>query len=230
MFRKSLDDREAPSLFRTAIVAPVHKKGPSTEAKNKRPVSMTAVPCKLLESVLCNAIYQNANFQGLITGEQFAYRPGLSTTLQLLETQNDWALTINESKCLDVAYFDFRSAFEKVTHCKLRKMLPFFGVGPKLIKWSAAFLRDRTFRVKINETLSNFGKATSGCPQGTLIDPLMYILYTNSLGNILTQNVRHKVYADDMKIYMAVNDDKACQIFQKALNKFYEWSTKLHSS
>nr|XP_022911570.1 uncharacterized protein LOC111422600 [Onthophagus taurus] len=92
IFRRSLEDGAVPQLFQRAIVTPVHKKGAATEASNKRPVSLTVVPCKLLESIICEAIYNNANSQGLISNQQFAYRPGLDTTLQLLSTQCDWAL------------------------------------------------------------------------------------------------------------------------------------------
>src|SRR5437764_225446 len=121
---------------------------------------MTAVPLKLLESMICKARYENANSQEHIMPEQFAYRPDFSTTLQLLEAQNDWALSINESKCVDIAYFDFRSAFERITHQKLIQILPEFGVRPRLVKWISSFLTNRTFRVKVNDALSSFKYAT----------------------------------------------------------------------
>jgi hypothetical protein len=167
----------------------VHKRGEKSEPRNKRPVSLTSVPCKLLEKVIATEIYVNAHAQGLIYKEQFAYRPSHSTVLQLLETQNDWALLINEGKPVDAVYFDFKSAFETTTHAKLLAILPRYGVGPKIVRWIEAFLRDRVFRVRVNDRLSADAQVTSGCPQGTILGPLMYILYTDSLKYITPKEI-----------------------------------------
>lgn len=223
IFRRSLEDGTVPDLFRCAIVCPVHKRGDKSDPNNKRPVSLTSVPCKLFEKVLAEEIYANANAQGLISREQFAYRPAHSTVLQLLETQNDWSLLTNESKPFDCVYFDFKSAFETTTHSKLLKILPRYGVGQKVANWIGAFLKDRVFRVKVNNCLSSPADVTSGCPQGTILGPLMYILYTDSLKYIIPDAVHVKIYADDVKMYTSVDKVKNMYILQETLDKFMEW-------
>lgn len=228
IFRQSLDRSEVPDKFRTAIVCPVHKKGPKTEPTNKRPVSLTVVACKLLESIICKAIYENADKQGLLTNAQYAYRPGRSTTLQLLlDTQFDWAEHFNRSSRFDVVYLDFKSAFERVTHSKLLKILPNFGVGDLLVKWISDFLRDRTFRVRVNGKYSNTARATSGCPQGTILGPLMYILYINSIMYIFPPSISVKIYADDVKIYSKADSSVERSTLQRALDNFAEWTADL---
>lgn len=220
IFRRSLEEGMVPRLFQRAIVTPVHKKGASTEASNKRPVSLTVVPCKLLEKVICEAIYDNANNQDLIGKQQFAYRPGLDTTLQLLSTQCDWALMLNKSVPFDVVYFDFRSAFESVTHAKLIRLLPYYGVGPRLVNWIQAFLTDRQFVVKVHDTFSSAFNASSGCPQGTILGPLMFLLYINAIEDIIPPNVHVKIYADDVKIYRAISCANDTTELQTTLDKF----------
>lgn len=227
IFRKSLESGRIPRMFRKAIICPVHKKGSKTEASNKRPVSMTSIPCKIMESVICEAIYRNANEQNLISREQFAYRPGLSTELQLLECQNDWMLWLNRSVPFDVIYYDFKSAFESVTHEKLLRILPFYGIGDRVLNWIRSFLSERTFRVRVNDSLSSCARVSSGCPQGTILGPLMYILYTDSLKYIIPRSVRVKIYADDIKMYSVVNDEVGARQLQSAVDSFFKWTESL---
>ena len=227
IFRRSLEDGAVPDVFRRAIISPVHKKG----ATNKRPVSLTSVPCKLLESIIAEAIYTNADRQRLISREQFAYRPGYSSVLQLLETQNDWALWLNDKKPFDCIYFDFKSAFETVTHSKLLEILPAYGVGAKLVNWISAFLKERSFRVRVNDCLSSTAYATSGCPQGTILGPLMYILYTDSIKHVIPSHVHTKIYADDIKMYKEIVDrGQSAAEFQAVLDDFSEWTKCLDLS
>jgi len=209
------------------VVHPVHKKGMKNDPANKRPVSLTSVACKLFESCIVQAIYDNANAQDLISGQQFAYRPGLSTVLQLLDSQNDWASLTNYRSPFDVIYFDFKSAFESVTHTKLLNVLPSYGIGSKVLGWIAAFLRNRTFSVKVNDALSSSSFVSSGCPQGTLLGCLMYILYTDSLKFVFPPEISVKVYADDVKIYTSVKDDADRIRLQRALDRFIDWSDSL---
>ena len=86
-------------------------------------------------------------------------------------------------------FFDFKSAFETVTHSKLVKLLPSFAMGMSVVNWFAAFLRDRKFCVKVKDTFSNWTEVRSGCPQGTVAGPLMFIFYINALGDVLPKNV-----------------------------------------
>lgn len=118
ILRRSLETGEVSRLFRCAIVSPVHKKGNRTEPANKRPVSLTSMACKLLESILASALLDNIETQNLIHDNQYAYRSRRSTTLRLLDTQYDWPCATNENESVDVIYYDFRSAVESVTQEK----------------------------------------------------------------------------------------------------------------
>ena len=216
-----------PDLFRCAIVCPVHKKGKRCDPQNKRPVSLTVVASKLLESVLCTAIYENANRQGLLHDAQYAYRPGLSATLQLIDTQFEWARLMKDGKCFDAIYFDFKSAFETVTHHKLIELLPSYGVGPRLVAWIADYLSRRTFRVRVNSSLSRERCVSSGCPQGTCIGPLMFLLYIDSIKLIVPPDLGMRVYADDVKFFRQVDTGEQNRSFEETLVRFEKWCSNL---
>ena len=227
IFRRSLEDSTVPELFRVAIVCPVHKKGKRTEPCNKRPVSLTVVASKLLESVLCSSIYVNANCQNLLHDRQFAYRPGKSAPLQLLTTQFEWASMLNDGKNFDAVYFDFKSAFEMVTHDKLIALLPSYGVGSRLVNWIRDYLQCRSFRVRVNGSLSSSCPISSGCPQGTCIGPLMFLLYIDSLKTVMPENVHFMVYADDIRIYCEVDSSSRISCLDVALLAFGNWCESL---
>lgn len=114
-----------------------------------------------------------------------------------------------------------------VTHSKLLDCLPTLGVGERIIAWIKAFLENRSFRVQVNDALSSPAGATSGCPQGTVLGSVCYILYTNSVRDAIPDNVTMLTYADDSKIVSSAADDAGCENLQNAINKFYEWSTRL---
>lgn len=110
--------------YRSAIIAPVHKAGDKAERANKRPVSLTAVPCKVLERIIADRIYENANAQNLITDSQFVYRPGRSTSQCVMEYLNDIALWENDNVPVDTLMFDMKNAFETCNRDILVSLLP----------------------------------------------------------------------------------------------------------
>jgi ribonucleases P/MRP protein subunit RPP40 len=202
-------------------VVPVHKGGKEKDKmEKKRPVSLTVIPCKLLEKSICDRVYDNANSQDLLDDGQFAYRKGRSAVGQLLETTNEWANMLNNNHSVDIIFFDFKSAFESVTHSKLIKMLPAFGTGNRIREWFRAFLRERRFCVKVNGHLSEWAAVSSGCPQGTVAGPLAYNLYTNFLNNSLHQNTRLKVYADDSKMFAVVDHGEQANDLQSSVDSW----------
>ena len=154
----------------------------------------------------------------------YAYRRGYSCYTQLLVYQNELAEFINGEENFDVIMFDFKSVSELKTHSKLLKSFASVGAGAKLRKWIEAFLSRRTFRVAVNKALSGEAKITSGCPQGTIPGCLAYVIYTNSLKDVLPSGVAYKVYADDTKINAKVNNAADHEKLQNAINNFIRWT------
>ena len=181
LFRLSLDSGRVPAAFRTAWISPVHKKGSRSDPLNKRPVSLTSIICKTMERLICDTLLVNAETQRLLSDRQFAYRRHRSTQQSLLSFLNFIALRVNEKSSVDVIYTDFKSAFETMPHDLLLSVLPAKGVGPRITRWISDFLRDRSFRVKVNDSLSTPGFATTGAPQGTVIGSLLFLFFVDQV-------------------------------------------------
>lgn len=227
LYRKSLDEGVVPALYKTAWVAPVHKKGVRADPLNKRPVSLTAVSCKVLEKLICKEILRNAENQGLLSPCQYAYRQGRSTTDGLLLFSNFVANSINEGEPVDVVYTDFKNAFETMPQDLLLSVLPSKGVGSKIATWISDFLRGRSFRVKIRDALSRVGNVTTGCPQGSLMGGMLFLLFIDQIKHIIPEQVETYIYADDVKLAMRVRDKEDSQRFQSVLNDFTSWAAEM---
>ena len=224
IYRRSLDDGAVPSTFKTAYIAPVHKKGLRSDPANKRPVSLTAVTCRVLEKLICRSVLQNAESQGLISKQQFAYRSRKSTTDCLLSFTNFVANAINRGDNVDVVYTDYKNAFETMPHDLLVSVLPLKAVGGRLKRWISEFLSGRTFRVKIRGSLSRVAYASTGCPQGTVLGAVLFMLFIDQLKMIVPEKIRFYVYADDIKFAAIVKDESDRSLLQSLLTDFAEWS------
>ena len=227
IYKRSLAEGVIPEGYRTAIIAPVHKSGDKTDPANKRPVSLTAVSCKVIERILADQIYVNANAQCLLSDEQFAYRPGRSTTQCVLEYLNDLAICTNDRTPVDTLMFDLKNAFEMCDHDTLVSVLPTMGIGQTLRQWISDFLRRRTFRVRVGAHLSSEVKVTRGCPQGTVLGSICFLMYFDCVKRIFPPEIRFKIYADDLKIYALVRSEDERRRLQKAADDFLAWTERM---
>lgn len=227
IYRRSVDEGKVPEMYRNAWVAPIHKGGSRSDPLNRRPVSLTPVSCKILERIISDTIMDNAESHGVVSEYQFAYRKGRSTTDCLLKFFNEIGVWINSSTPVDVVYCDFKSAFESMHHELLLSVLPSKGVGPKIKNWISDFLRQRSFRVKVHDTLSSAGQATTGCPQGTVLGSLLFLLFIDEIKHIIPQGVRYMIYADDVKLYAPVKSDGDRCLLQNTLNDLSIWAQRM---
>jgi hypothetical protein len=154
IFSMSMSTGQVPDIWRSAIVCPIYKKGPADDPKNYRPVSLTSISCKVIESIVKINLIEHLQNEKLINAQQHGFISKKSTTCQLLECLNDWTMTIEKEPCADIAYIDFCKAFDKVSHLKLLKKLEVYGIKGQLLCWIKAFLSNRKQCVRI-------GRATS---------------------------------------------------------------------
>ena len=138
----------------------------------------------------------------LITRDQHGFLKRHSTTTNLLESINDWTMTISNRKSTTIAYLDFKSAFDCIPHSKLiHKLFTSYGIQGNLLFWFKAFLSNRTHRVRINSSFSHPCSVTSGVPQGSCLGPLLFNLFINDVTDHLNPTVKAKLFADDLKLY-----------------------------
>lgn len=137
----------------------------------------------------------------LINENQFGFMQKRSTTTQFITTLEDWYDAMFKKKNIDCIFIDFKKAFDSVPHDLLLKKLYDIGIQGKIIKWIAEFLSYRTFEVKIVNEVSQTRKITSGVPQGSVLGPLLFLIYINDLPEVMPKEIKIKMFADDVKIY-----------------------------
>jgi len=224
LFNSLLSIGGVPSQWRTALVTPIFKKGSSSDVNNYRPISLTCLSCKLLESVVKDRMMEYLVKNNLITKSQHGFLKKHSTTTNILESLNDWTLKLNNRDSITVAYIDFAKAFDSVCHNKLIYKLGVMGIGGPLLKWIKGFLSDRTQRTVVGQCRSTIIRMESGVPQGSVLGPLLFLLFINDIADIFDPKITVKLFADDVKLYTIVNTVDDCNALQTALNKLVQWS------
>ena len=153
------------------------------------------------------------------------FRGKKSTETAMLQALNDWTQILDSGASLDVVYFDFSKAFERVCHFKLRAKLEMVGIHPRIISWISAFLHDRCFSVRINQCYSAPRKVHSGVPQGCVLSPVLFNIYTYELpGLISASGIKCVQFADDLKMYHAAVSLNSISLMQNAISIVEQWS------
>ena len=158
----------------------------------------------------------------LIYINQHGFRKHRSCITQLLETKEDWTKRIDEKYEIDVAYMDLKAAFDKVPHKKLLYKVWCIGIRGNIYKWIEDFLSNRQQRVIINGKASKWQQVTSGVPQGSVLGPVLFLIYINDLPDTL--NCQTKLFVDDTKLYTNVagrNDKKNYKTIYMKQNDAY---------
>ena len=170
--------------------------------ENYRPISLTCVLCKILESLIRKSIEAHVKEYNILSGKQYGFRKGRSTVLQLLKVLDEISEMLDSGVPVDIVYTDFQKAFDSVPYRRLLAKLESYGIQNKTLAWLKSFLIGRKQRVKIKGTTSAWTEVLSGVPQGSVLGPLLFILYINDI----TDNIKCEafLYADDMKLYRGI--------------------------
>ncbi len=224
IFNTSIRTQKVPDQWKIAHVAAIFKKGSRAEPLNYRPVSLTSVLCKVLEAVIRDHLIDHMKKNLLLSDRQFGFISGRSTTLQLLKVLDDWTKILEAGDDVDIVYFDFMKAFDKVPHKRLVKKIESFGITGSLLGWIKSFLNERWQRVVVNEAYSEEVQVISGIPQGSVLGPLLFVLYINDLPDtVLSESY---MFADDTKLFRKIRDGTCCRALQEDIDRLLEWSKK----
>ena len=185
---------------------PIFKKGDPTDKENYRPISITSIISRVFERILVEHINFYLTTNSIISESQFGFRRGKSVESQLLMCYTHWITSLDNNKFVDIIYLDYAKAFDKVCHNKLIAKLSNIGIVGPILDWIKSFLSNRSQRVRINNTISESANILSGVPQGSVIGPLLFLIYINDLVDSIDTDITINPFADDTKLSLIYNN------------------------
>ena len=224
VFNLSLKEGVVPFEWKEANIIPLFKKGSRNKSENYRPVSLTSVICKLLERLIKDHMVEFLVKHKLLNSSQHGFlkaRSCLTNMLCFLEEITKW---IDVGSPVDIIYLDFQKAFDKVPHQRLLLKLKAHGIGDSITDWVEQWLTARRQRVVVDGEVSNWKSVLSGVPQGSVLGPILFLIYINDLDDSITSNALK--FADDTKLFRKVNTDGDKQHLQNDLDRLVKWSEK----
>jgi hypothetical protein len=182
------------------------------------------VGSKLFEKGIKKELVKHLNFHKILDPSQHGFLEKHSTCSNLIEAMSDWTRNIDRKTGTLVAYVDFQKAFDKVSFPKLLYKLNHIGISGKLLDCISSFLYGRTQRVRVKDALSDIVPLISGVPQGSVLGPILFLIYINDV--VVNQPVEtvSKLYADDLKCYNEISDISNPKPFLDTLSHINEWS------
>ena len=154
-----------------SISAIFKKKGSKKCTENYRPVSLSSIACKILESIVKDAVLDYLKANNLLSNKQFGFLPGRSTVLQLLNVVHRWIQILDKGGIIDVIYCDFMKAFDTVPHNRLVDLLTHYGFKDEVLSWIKDFISDRKQHVSVNGEISTVLKQHRAFLRDLFSDP-----------------------------------------------------------
>ena len=203
-------------FFKQAHVTPLLKKSTLDREvlKNYRPVSNLNFVSKILERVVSSQLLSHLDESCLLTGFQSAYRRFHSTESALLNIQDDLFLNMSEGSTTALTLLDLSAAFDTIDHSILfHRLHDCYGINGLALSWFESYLSDRTLSVKVGSVLSHPMVLKFGVPQGSVLGPLLFSMYTNPLSSIIQSHrgIKHHFYADDTQLYITLSPSNFSQ-------------------
>jgi len=215
----SLKEGKFPDSLKNALVKPLLKKLSldSQIYKNFRPVSNLSFLSKIIEKIVANRLFKHMSDNGMHDKMQSAYKAFHSTETALLRVQNDILKALDDKSGVFMALIDLSAAFDTVDHDILLSFLKnTIGIHGSAWEWFQTYLTGRTQQISINGVLSEAAELLYGVPQGSVMGPIKYCIYTLPIGAIIrTHGLKYSIYADDTQVFLSFDVDKS----QEALNK-----------
>lgn len=218
-----------PKSLKKSILIPLYKKGNQEDPNNYRPVSLIPVLSKIFEKVVYNRVYNYLDKFNILKNEQNGFRKNKSTTLACFNLIDIVTRSLDEKNTTGILLLDMTKAFDMVNHHKLLFKLKKYGIRGPALDWLHSYLNDRSQCTEISRTeksikqiyRSNFRLNTCGVPQGSILGPLLFLLYINDLPDATSQ--KSILFADDATIIIKSNKDQFEFDINTALNNIITW-------
>ena len=225
IINRSIESGIFPCIWKNAKVNPIFKSGDKDNVNNYRPISILPTLPKIIEKWIEKNLMLYLDKYTLLHKNQSGFRKNHSTESALILMTDTWLKAINEGKLVGSAMIDFRKAFDLVDHQLLLKKLRIYKFSESTLLWFKSYLNNRTQQVVINNLNSTSGDVVCGVPQGSILGPILFLLFINDLPLSL-QNLPVSVdlYADDTTLYSIALDKCSLETnLQNALNSVHIW-------
>ena len=223
IWSESLQHGHIPYIYKSQTITPVHKKDSRALPENYRPVSLTAHVIKVFERIIRNKLVEHLETNNLLYKHQHGFRKGRSCLTQLLAHIDNIMRNLLEGNDTDVVYLDYSKAFDKVDHEILLSKLKSYGIKGQLYTWIKSFLINRVQSVVVDGHYSYPAVVISGVPQGTVLGPILFLIYINDMNECISHSMLSS-FADDTRLSMAISMSDDMTHLQADLNKTIEWS------
>lgn len=215
-----------PSMLKSSILVPVPKKGDPLNISNYRPIALLSVFTKVIEKLISNRIMAFVDSEKILKGCQHGFRRHCSTetaTIQLTQYVND---RLDKGETVVGMFFDLSRAFDTLHPGFVSEKLSHLGIRGSMNELLLSYLTARKFKVRVNSALSREYITSIGTPQGSVLGPLIFLLYVTDLSDHIKDGTTF-MYADDTTIVVSgVDPDEVCRKIERAVAQFHEWCAK----
>ena len=225
LFNLSLSTGKFPDMWKLAGVVPIPKSKDKNDPCNYRPISLLSIVSKLLEKIVYTILWEHLLEYYPLSLSQWGFQKGKSATNALLSTTSDWHLFLDKRIDVLCVFFDFKKAFDTVPHGKLMEKVSRIGFAPKILSWLCSYLSGRKQYVMVNGEQSQATLVRSGVPQGSVLGPLLFLIYINDITELhFSEQSRLSLYADDILLYKPIISECSFSEIQQDIDHLFVWS------
>ena len=223
MFRNSINEGIFPIAWSNGTLVPIPKTGNLNSIKNWRPITLLPLPGKLLEKIIHKVLSEHLENNNVLSKTQFGFRPKRGTSDAVFNVLKDLYDARDDGMVTATCFIDFCKAFDSVHHMTLSHKICQLNIHGKLKRWLMEYLAHRGHVTVANGKKSDHAPVKFGVPQGSILGPLLFVLFINDLTEQI-QNCKYTLYADDIVLYSSnINAAEAVRLLQEDLDRVNAW-------